>query len=193
MMSTTDSCKDGASKSNYDDGVYEVNDMLHNMSTDDNDVLSVCANCGKEGNDVSNVCNKCKQVKYCNAACKKKHRHKHKNDCEEHIRQAAKQAAKLHDIELFKQPPPPEDCLCFVRRPILDTGTRYMTCCGKVICGGCFYSPVYDNQGNEVIEKVCPFCRTAAPTSDEEIFKRTIKRMETGDAEAIHTFGKYYF
>ena len=71
-MSTSDGCKDGASKSN--DDVYEVNDMLHNMSTDDNDVLSVCANCGKEGNDVSNVCNKCKQVKYCNAACKKKHR-----------------------------------------------------------------------------------------------------------------------
>ena len=29
-----------------------------------------------------NTCNKCKSVKYCNAACKKKHRQKHKKQCE---------------------------------------------------------------------------------------------------------------
>ena len=34
-MSTSDSCKDGASKSN-DDGLCEMNNMLNNMSTDDN-------------------------------------------------------------------------------------------------------------------------------------------------------------
>ena len=45
-----------------------------------------------------------KSVKYCNAACKKKHRHKHKKDCEEHLRLAAEHAAKLHDEVLFKQP-----------------------------------------------------------------------------------------
>ena len=44
-MSTPDSCKDGASKSN-DDEVCEVNDMLHNMSTADKDV-PICANCGR--------------------------------------------------------------------------------------------------------------------------------------------------
>ena len=74
-MSTSDNCKDSASKSN--DGVCEVNDMLHNISTADDkeDIISisVCANCGKEGNDDNmNTCNKCKQVKYCNATCKKK-------------------------------------------------------------------------------------------------------------------------
>ena len=52
--------------------------------------VSTCANCGKEGDDIKNICNKCKQAKYCNAACKKKHRHKHKKDCEQHIRLAAK-------------------------------------------------------------------------------------------------------
>ena len=72
-----DSCKDGASKSN-DDVVCEVNDMLQNMSMDDKDIISVCENCGKEGDDVNNICNKCKKAIYCNAACKKKHRHKHK-------------------------------------------------------------------------------------------------------------------
>ena len=38
--------------------------------------VSIYANCGKEG--AINICNKCKQVTYCNAACKKKHKSKHK-------------------------------------------------------------------------------------------------------------------
>ena len=33
--------------------------------------------------------------------CKKKHRHKHKKQCERRV-------AELHDEVLFKQPPPPE-------------------------------------------------------------------------------------
>ena len=39
----------------------------------------------KEGDDINNICNKCKQVKYCNAACKKKHRQKHKKECERRV------------------------------------------------------------------------------------------------------------
>jgi hypothetical protein len=70
-MSSSDSYKDGSC-----DEICDVNDTLHKMSTADR--VSICANCGKEGDDVNNICNKCKQVKYCNAACKKKHRHKHK-------------------------------------------------------------------------------------------------------------------
>jgi len=64
-----------------------VCDMLHNINTADNEdsISSICANCGKKGDDVNNVCNKCNQVKYCNAACKKKHRSKHKKECEEHL------------------------------------------------------------------------------------------------------------
>ena len=57
----------------------------HNITcTDDMENLNitctevdVCANCGKEGRDL-NLCNKCKDAKYCNVACKKKHRSKHK-------------------------------------------------------------------------------------------------------------------
>jgi len=44
--------------------------------------IATCAYCGKEGSDVNNECNKCHTVKYCNAACKKKHRKKHKKQCE---------------------------------------------------------------------------------------------------------------
>ena len=128
-MNKSDSCKDGASKSN-DDDVCEVAGQLEKMSTVDNN-KSVCANCGKDdsSNEINNICNKCKQVKYCNAACKKKHRHKHKKECDEHIRLATERAAKQHDEKLFKEPPSQYgDCpICFLRLPTLHTGFRYMT------------------------------------------------------------------
>ena len=188
-MSTSD-CKE---KSN-NDGVCEMNDMLQSMSTVDNEVniVSVCANCGKEGNDINNTCNKCKQVKYCNAACKKKHRHKHKKQCEEHVRLAAERAAELHDEKLFKQPQKEEHCpICFLLLPSLITGSKYMSCCGKVICSGCVHAPLYDYQGNEVDNEKCPFCRT--PTPDEyELIKREIERMDLGDPIAIYDMGNYY-
>ena len=166
------------------------------MSTaDDKDnIVSVCANCGKEGDDVNNICNKCKQVKYCNAACKKKHRHKHKKGCEEYQRLAAKHAAELHDEKLFKKPPPKAgDCpICFIRIPNLKTGSRYQTCCGKTICSGCVYAPLYDNQGNEVDNKKCPFCRTPTPKSADVANEREKKRVELDDPMAIINTGCYY-
>jgi len=186
MTSTSDSCKDGVSKSS-DDVVCEVNDMLNNMSTNDNNV-SICANCGKEGDNVNNICNKCKMVKYCNAACKKKHRHKHKKECEQYV-------AELHDEALFKQPPYPHgDCpICFLRLPLLDpTGKKYHACCGKVICSGCCYAPLYDHRGNVVREKKCPFCRTPLPKSNEENIQRYKKRVEAGDPIAMYNQGSYY-
>ena len=194
--STSDSnCKDGSSKSKNDGDVCDVSNMLKNMSTvDDKDIIvSVCANCGKEGDEVNNICNKCNQVRYCNAACKKKHRHKHKKDCEEHVRIAAKRATELHDIELFKQPPPQEeDCpICFLRIPLLLTGWRHQTCCGKRICSGCIYAPVYDNQGNEVDNEKCPFCRVPTPTVEERI-ELEKKRVEAGDPIAIYNKGCYF-
>jgi len=194
-------CKDGASKSNCDD-VCDVNDMLQQLSTADNEdiISSICANCGKEGSDVNNTCNKCKQVKYCNAACKKKHKKKHKKDCEECVRRAAKLhdeelriAAELHDIELFKEPPSKHgDCpICFERLPTLDEGRRYKTCCGKIICSGCSYAPVYDDKGNKVDNK-CAFCRTPTSKSIDEANEREKKRMEKDDPMAIYNLGVYY-
>ena len=194
-MSTSDSnCKDSASKSNFNDGVCEMNNKLQKLSTDDDDIIvSVCANCSKEGDNINNICNKCKMVKYCNATCKKKHRHKHKKDCEEHVRLAAERAAKLHDEALFKQPPQLEDCpICFICLPTMKAGCNYMACCGKVICGGCGYAPVYDDQGNKVTKKVCPFCRTLEPDTEDEANERLIKRVEADDAIAIYNLGGYH-
>ena len=124
----------------------KMNDIKVDASATDIDA-STCANCGKEG--AANMCNKCKQVKYCNAACKKRHRHKHKKKCEEHLRRVAKlqeeenkRAAELHDEKLFKQPPQlDDDCpICFLRLPFLGSGRRYQSCCGKVICSGCIHA-----------------------------------------------------
>jgi len=185
---------------NNDDNTLEVIEQLQTMSTADNNVAdnSLCANCGKEG--ANNICNKCQQVKYCNAICKKVHKKKHKKDCEEHIRLAAekydeelKLAAELHDIELFKDPPPAEDCpICFIRLPIRKSGSRYMSCCGKVICSGCFHAPLYDNQGNEVDNEKCPFCRTLFPKSNEDNVERLKLRVEAGDPQAMYAVGLYY-
>jgi len=201
MSSTSDSCKEGASKSN-DDGVCELEEKLQNTSVAD---ISVCANCGREGSsDNMNTCNKCKQVKYCNAVCKKVHKKKHKKDCEEYVRCAAERAAKLRDEELriaaelheeklFKQPPPEEDCpICFQRLPTIDSGSTYYSCCGKVVCNGCVHAPVYDNQGNEVDNEKCPFCRTPPPISIEDEVQRTMKRMEANDPQAFFNMGCYY-
>jgi len=155
--------------------------------------ILVCANCGKEGSDVTNTCNKCNSVMYCNAACKKKHRHKHKKQCERIVAEKKdyerRAAELLHDEKLFKQPPPEEDCpICFLWMPILETGRRYQPCCGKVICSGCFHA----NAHIDLKKQLCPFCRTEAPGSDEEAVEREMKRVEIGDAMAIFNLGYYY-
>jgi len=151
--------------------------------------VSACANCGKgeEESHKLKSCTACKLVKYCSRDCQIAHRPQHKKECR-------RRAAELYDEKLFKQPPPKDDCpICFIRLPSLDsTGWRYMTCCGKVICSGCCYAPVYDNKGNEVYEMKCAFCRTSYPTSDEEAVERLNKRMEINDAIAIHDVGSYY-
>ena len=76
--------------------------------------------------------------------------------------------------------------------PTLHSGSKYKTCCGKVICSGCIYAPVYDDQGNEVDNEKCPFCRSATPTTEEEIVERINKRAEANDPLAIYDLGCYY-
>ena len=99
----------------------------------------------------------------------------------------------VSDDELFKQPPPKEDCpICNLLLPLLASGSTYYTCCGKMICCGCAYAPMYDNLGNEINEKKCPFCRTPTHESVEEYNERLPKRVELGDAKAIFMLGNYY-
>jgi len=98
---------------------------------------------------------------------------------------------KERDRELFKQPPPQfEDCpICFIRLPSLNSGSKYMACCGKVICCGCAYAVKEKRVASKLL---CPFCRTPAPTSEEEVIKRMDKRMEANDANAFFNRGCDY-
>ena len=166
-----------------------ISEMLSQQKIEDisneNDV-STCANCGKEGINL-NICNKCTEATYCNAACKKKHRSKHKKECERRVNE-------VHDEALFREPLPQHgDCpICFLRLPSMDTGRRYYECCGKIVCCGCIHADVYDNHGKIIVKKNCPFCRTPKATSDEEAIKRLKKRMEVGDAYAFYMMGCYY-
>ena len=159
------------------------------------DTTNTCANCGKEGSGVTNICNKCKSVMYCNAACKKKHRTKHKKDCEEHVKRAAEREAELRDEKLFTQPQQEEDCpICMVQLPSLESVKVYMACCGKVICNGCVHAfqsrAIKARRIKE--ENICPFCRTPPPESDEEMIKRYEKRVELNDVRALLNLGSFY-
>jgi len=89
------------------------------------------------------------------------------------------------DEVLFKQPPQNEDCtICCIQLPALWSGSKYMSCCGKEICSGC-----QKRAGGSI----CPFCRTPAPKTEEQIVTRNKKRMiEKDDAYAIHNMGSYY-
>ena len=99
----------------------------------------------------------------------------------------------ISDDELFKQPPPKEDCpICLLRLPLRGSSSAYKSCCGKIICCGCDYAPVYDNLGNEITEEKCPFCRAPTPDSDEECNEQLQKRVELDDAEAIFSLGCNY-
>lgn len=155
------------------------------MSTNNNDTTSIstCANCGKGGEEGASdlkACTACKLVKYCNRDCQIAHRKQHKRECK-------KRATEMHDEQLFKQPPPNEDCpICMLPLPELATGWRYKSCCGKMICSGCIHAVrIRDSVG------LCPFCRTPTPSTDEMI-EQMEKRMEIDDAEAIYNLGCCY-
>ena len=145
-----------------------------------------CAACGKEGDEESmNSCNKCNMAKYCNAACKKKHRHKHKKKCE-------KRVAELNDIKLFKQPPRREECpICFIPLPIDPRESMFKVCCGKLICYGCIYAIVMvaKQRGKKSEDDLCPFCREPSDISGEEEIEQYKKLMKNGNAEAFNMLG----
>ena len=161
----------------------------NNDDTDQVSAVNICANCGKgeESTKRLKACTACKMVKYCNRECQIAHRPQHKKECK-------KRAAELHDELLFKQPPSVKvDCpICFLSMPSIHTGRTYMACCGKVICSGCAYAPVYDDQGNVITEEICPFCRTPNFRSNKEHIERMNKRVDIGDIEAICIMGQYY-
>ena len=143
-----------------------------------------CAACGKEGGNL-NTCNKCHMVKYCNAACKKKHRSKHKKACERRV-------AELHDEALFKEHPPREECpICFLPLPVGERQATFKSCCGKTICSGCIFAINEEARGRGKIG-LCAFCREPKPSSVEEDIKRIKKLTKTENARVFYNLAGYY-
>ena len=145
--------------------------------------VAICAACGKEGDgDNMNTCNKCDLVQYCNAACKKKHKSKHKKKCERRV-------AELYDEKLFREPPPREDCpICFLPLPLDLSQVTFHSCCGKDICNGCIVAMLESKGADEL----CPFCRTPPANSDEDCIKRNKLLMEKGNGDAYYQLAGYY-
>ena len=154
-----------------------------NIGNNDNEETNICANCGKEGGDNMNSCNKCDLVKYCNVACKKKHKSKHKKKCD-------KRVAELLDKKLFKEPPPREECpICMLPLPYENKTVTFKSCCGKLICSGCIY--VMRETGSKNM-KLCPFCKTPRSKSNAEEVERLKKLMEKGNAYAFNQLAGLY-
>ena len=116
----------------------------------------------------------------------KSHPHPHEQECVK--RTAAIEGILKHEEALFKQPPPNEDCpICFLTLPTLETGQKYKSCCGNIICSGCIHA-VNKMDG----DSKCPFCRVPAPASGEELREKITKRVEMDDAVAMYDLGCCY-
>ena len=96
--------------------------------------------------------------------------------------------AELYDEQLFKEPPPREECpICMLPLPIDEDQVFFESCCGKVICLGCIYAMPM-SEGKDL----CAFCRTSTATSNKEEIKRMHKLMDKGNAEAFDMLAGYY-
>lgn len=105
----------------------------------------------------------------------------------------------IPDDDLFKDPPPKEECqICMQPMPFYtnSNGMRgaqpmYQPCCGKSICSGCMISSIGEmKEGN--MKQLCPFCRIPMIRSTKEYVMRVKKRMKLNDAEAFCFLGLAY-
>eukprot|EP00986_Skeletonema_menzelii_P011569 scaffold6007_cov73-Skeletonema_menzelii.AAC.1 len=145
-----------------------------------------CASCGIAGGDDIKLkkCTACHLVKYCSVNCQREHEAEHKKECK-------KRAAELHDEILFKQPESIHhgDCpICCLPLSIDVKKSTLMSCCSKLICDGCYLA----NRKREFegrLQRKCPFCRKAVPSTEEEFNKQLMKRVEANDPVAMCQMG----
>ena len=102
-----------------------------------------------------------------------------------------KRAAEIRDELLFKQPGSTHlgDCpICCFSLPLDPQKSRMNSCCGKVICNGCYHA----NRKREArgrLQPKCVFCRKALPVTDEEYNERLMKRVKANDPVAMCCMG----
>ena len=176
-----------------------------------------CSNCG-ETDDLKG-CNSCRCIRYCSAKCQKKHWKAHKKECKRI--EAVLKEGEPHDgtnyldlseqvndesghwSGMFNEPPKNPDCdICMVCLPLEAVMSTYMPCCGKTICSACEFDHLnaiakVNEKKAEKKQKLlpplsCPFCRTPAPTSSQELLARMEKRIGLGDAKAMWMLALHY-
>ena len=149
----------------------------------------VCANCGSDGEGgfvkLKN-CTACRLVKYCGVDCQRAHRKQHKKACK-------KRTAELKEERLCGQGherPEGDFCpICTLPIPYpMEMHSVYMVCCTTKVCDGCVEAACERGIGN-----TCAFCRTVAPKDAVAMLAMVQKRIDAGDAEALHFLGAQYF
>ena len=124
-------------------------------------------------------------------------------------------ALSVSENELFKEPPPKEDCpICLLPMPFshiehepLSVQRIYQACCGRSLCSACMtasqlelgegdlesFKAACEQVGTENVKDSCPFCKVKGPSSNEESIMRCKMRMELNDAEAFYELGHAYY
>lgn len=103
----------------------------------------------------------------------------------------------VDDDELFKEPPPKEDCpICFLPMPysigISGVDISYQPCCGKMMCVGCMVATGEEMKKGSM-KVCCPFCRIPLQLeSDDEYINQIKNRMKVGDGNAFYKLGLEY-
>ena len=100
------------------------------------------------------------------------------------------------DHELFKQPPPTEDCpICCIPLPLYSDSNknvlarRYQPCCGKIICGGCMYEVSHPRVGSGE-DVPCPSCKTLSSQDEKADLPGLMKRSDMKDVNAMTLMGR---
>ena len=106
-----------------------------------------------------------------------------------------KRAAELFDEELFKDPPPREECpICMLPLPFDADQHMFKTCCGMTICNGCILSQTREdvNSGKERKDVgACPFCRAHETENHEEVASRINTCIDRKNGMAMTLAAKY--
>ena len=181
-----------------------------------NQINICCAECGKEEGGIGlKACKSCKLVKYCNANCQRNHWATHKTECKRRAAELRDESLFNKDPPPKEDCPicflpMPKKMICSISLPpaTITSATvssvpigdfaieneelaklsteNYYSCCGKYICGGCFYSCAQSGS------LICPFCNSDLDRGSTAGVSQMMKRVEANDAFAMFVLGNQY-